>query len=384
MFLDDGGGDGENVGVADDAQAVLEGDGGVGVFPVVGDLGETVNAAGAEVVEGAVAGAVALGEAGEAGAHHDDAVGVVALGGDGGLLGDGGGAGLDEFLVFAGPVVVAVGLEVGGGLDGGAGLGGEVAKEGDLLEVGGEGALAVDLVHVGAQGRVVFEEVAQALPADLEQAGVVLLGEDGGGARHAREGGDLAEEVAGVHGGGLVAVEHAGHVLEKDGAGLVLAAAAAGDDLVLAGIGPELGEGTEEAFFGAFVATDGGGREVGGEDHAGAAGEDEKGGGAVVALAHDDLAGAEGADGGVVAQDVGERGGAREAVGIHRAEGREGEQALDVVGGKIGGEGGVPAAGTVEVGGEHGAGLRRRGRGRPWVCRCRRGRSRPRRRRRVR
>lgn len=350
VALDHGGGDREDVGMADDAEAVLQGDRGVGVFPVVGDLVETVDAAGAEVVQGAVTGAMALGEAGEAGAHHHDAVRVVALGGDGGFLGDGGGAGLDEFLVFTGPVVVAEGLELGGGLNGCAGVGGEVAEEGNFLEVRGEGALAVDLVHVGAQGGIVFQEVAQALPADFQQLGVVLFGEDGRGARHARKGGDLAEEISGVHTRGLVFSEDAGDVLKEHGAAGLSLAAPMGDDLVFAGVGPELSQRAEQALFAGLLAADRGGREAGRKHDSGAALQDEERGGAVVAFAHDEFVGLEGADGGVVAQDVGQGGGAGKTFRIHRTERGEGEQAVYGLGWEIGVEGGVPAAGAVEAG----------------------------------
>ena len=82
------------------------------------------------------------------------------------------------------------------------------------LEMVQQGVAAVALVDHPAPTRIVPAQLAQALPADLEQA-AGRLGEDGGRSRHPTQGRDLAEDLAGPEADAAVAIEDGRDVLQK-------------------------------------------------------------------------------------------------------------------------------------------------------------------------
>ena len=151
---------------------------------------------------------------GETGANHQQAIGIIADMGDHRLVLGADRAALAQLLIGHVPVELAIGLEQGGVDHLLQRIGVEPGEQRTFRQVHRQGVAPVVLVDAPSPALVVAAELAQSLPADFQQP-ALGLGEHGGGAGHAAQRRQLAEQGAFVQLGGLILVKHRRHVLEE-------------------------------------------------------------------------------------------------------------------------------------------------------------------------
>ena len=230
-------------------------------------------------------------------------------------------------------------------------------------QVRGQRAFTVDPVDVLAQPVVIFHEVAQPLPADLQQLRVIAVGKNRGGARHAAPNAAISapKNSPGGHLLGAVLVQHARNVLEKnvDLVGVlpraqpgVLAKLFAREKFRRTRAVPHLGERAEDAFFARRLAAEQRWFEVRFQDDARCTRQDQKRRRAVVALAHDDFALSRRnlRNARVVAKDFAERRALGKFFRVHPVERRGEQQPVHVLVRHVRVECGVPALRSFEDG----------------------------------
>ena len=226
--------------------------------------GEAEDVAFAEITDGALAVIVFAAEPRKAAADENQSVGIIAFVRDYRFLGETLlSGGFPHRAIGSVPLEVAVALEQGVGRDLLQILIGNIVEQGRFAQMRAEATLAIKPVDVRLPFRRVFANLAQALPAQLEQFGRPLRDRR----RRARRAGkrrDLTEKLARPEAGGAIFLQHAGHVLEEnahfvarrlprlDGGGVGRAGDFAGGIIAHFGIRrtrPELGEGGEKAFL---------------------------------------------------------------------------------------------------------------------------------------
>ena len=193
------------------------------------------------------------------------------------------------------------------------------------------------------------------MPADFEERRR-SLGEDGGRAGRAGEGGHFAEDFAGAKLNRARAFEHAGHVLQEDARAVCrippaefgrVGRGCRGEATYFRKLGglPKLSNRLHPTFLRrGFAAEQGGVRAL--DADADIAREDQKGAVAVVALADDKIAGLVVENPCVAAEDFAERQGRRKGGRVHASERFDVEEHGDVGVGHFAGERNVPALGS--------------------------------------
>ena len=221
---------------------------------------------------------------------------------------------------------------------------GEVARR---FEVGAERVSLVLAIDALAPARIEAAQLAQALPADLQQHRG-FLGNDRGAPRQTGERRKLAEQIALSENRRLVPRDGRGDVDAAQPAGGVLPV---GERVVIAatltGFGHGLGrDGPREQpppAAPALAPAEERRRQARLQNHPELPGKHEEGRVAVVAFAQDDLARREGDDAGVVRDDALERNARRQRIAPDRGEFRTPQDLLHPRPGHVGAEWPVPA-----------------------------------------